>query len=156
MPRKGYIAKRDVLVDPIYNSKLVTRLINKIMIDGKRGVAQTILYNAFDIVEEKTGRQPMEVFEQALENIMPLLELKVRCVGGANYQVPVEVSAERRLTLGLRWLVNYSRLRSEKTMELRLANEIIDATNSTGSAFKKREDTHKMAEANKAFAHYRW
>ena len=156
MPRKGYIAKRDVLVDPIYNSKLVTRLINKIMIDGKRGVAQTILYNAFDIVEEKTGRQPMEVFEQALENIMPLLELKVRRVGGANYQVPVEVSAERRLTLGLRWLVNYSRLRSEKTMELRLANEIIDATNETGASVKKKDDTHKMAEANKAFAHYRW
>ncbi|MBR5290799.1 MAG: 30S ribosomal protein S7 [Erysipelotrichaceae bacterium] len=156
MPRKGYIAKRDVLVDPIYNSKLVTRLINKIMIDGKRGVAQTILYNAFDIVEEKTGRQPMEVFEQALENIMPLLELKVRRVGGANYQVPVEVSAERRLTLGLRWLVNYSRLRSEKTMELRLANEIIDAANGTGASVKKKDDTHKMAEANKAFAHYRW
>ena len=156
MPRKGYIAKRDVLVDPIYNSKLVTRLINKIMIDGKRGVAQTILYNAFDIVEEKTGRQPMEVFEQALENIMPLLELKVRRVGGANYQVPVEVSAERRLTLGLRWLVNYSRLRSEKTMELRLANEIIDADNGTGASVKKKDDTHKMAEANKAFAHYRW
>ena len=156
MPRKGYIAKRDVLVDPIYNSKLVTRLINKIMIDGKRGVAQTILYNAFDIVEEKTGRQPMEVFEQALENIMPLLELKVRRVGGANYQVPVEVSAERRLTLGLRWLVNYSRLRSEKTMELRLANEIIDAANGTGASVKKKDDTHKMAEANKAFAHDRW
>ena len=156
MPRKGYIAKRDVLVDPIYNSKLVTRLINKIMIDGKRGVAQTILYNAFDIVEEKTGRQPMEVFEQALENIMPLLELKVRRVGGANYQVPVEVSAERRLTLGLRWLVNYSRLSSEKTMELRLANEIIDAANGTGASVKKKDDTHKMAEANKAFAHYRW
>ncbi len=156
MPRKGYIAKRDVLVDPIYNSKLVTRLINKIMIDGKRGVAQTILYNAFDIVEEKTGRQPMEVFEQALENIMPLLELKVRRVGGANYQVPVEVSAERRLTLGLRWLVNYSRLRSEKTMEMRLANEIIDAANGTGASVKKKDDTHKMAEANKAFAHYRW
>ena len=156
MPRKGYIAKRDVLVDPIYNSKLVTRLINKIMIDGKRGVAQTILYNAFDIVEEKTGRQPMEVFEQALENIMPLLELKVRRVGGANYQVPVEVSAERRLTLGLRWLVNYSRLRSEKTMELRLANEIIDAANGTGASVKKKDDTHKMAEANKVFAHYRW
>ena len=156
MPRKGYIAKRDVLVDPIYNSKLVTRLINKIMLDGKRGVAQTILYNAFDIVEEKTGRQPMEVFEQALENIMPLLELKVRRVGGANYQVPVEVSAERRLTLGLRWLVNYSRLRSEKTMELRLANEIIDAANGTGASVKKKDDTHKMAEANKAFAHYRW
>lgn len=156
MPRKGYIAKRDVLVDPIYNSKLVTRLINKIMLDGKRGVAQTILYNAFDIVEEKTGRQPMEVFEQALENIMPLLELKVRRVGGANYQVPVEVSAERRLTLGLRWLVNYSRLRSEKTMELRLANEIIDAANGTGASVKKKDDTHRMAEANKAFAHYRW
>ncbi|MBQ4342498.1 MAG: 30S ribosomal protein S7 [Erysipelotrichaceae bacterium] len=156
MPRKGYIAKRDVLVDPIYNSKLVTRLINKIMLDGKRGVAQSILYNAFDIVEEKTGRQPMEVFEQALENIMPLLELKVRRVGGANYQVPVEVSAERRLTLGLRWLVNYSRLRSEKTMELRLANEIIDAANGTGASVKKKDDTHKMAEANKAFAHYRW
>ena len=156
MPRKGYIAKRDVLVDPIYNSKLVTRLINKIMLDGKRGVAQTILYNAFDIVEEKTGRQPMEVFEQALENIMPLLELKVRRVGGANYQVPVEVSAERRLTLGLRWLVNYSRLRSEKTMELRLANEIIEAANGTGASVKKKDDTHRMAEANKAFAHYRW
>ena len=156
MPRKGYIAKRDVLGDPIYNSKLVTRLINKIMIDGKRGVAQTILYNAFDIVEEKTGRQPMEVFEQALENIMPLLELKVRRVGGANYQVPVEVSAERRLTLGLRWLVNYSRLRSEKTMELRLANEIIDADNGSGASVNKKDDTHKMAEANKAFAHYRW
>ncbi|MBQ7888905.1 MAG: 30S ribosomal protein S7 [Erysipelotrichaceae bacterium] len=156
MPRKGYIAKRDVLVDPIYNSKLVTRLINKIMLDGKRGVAQTILYNAFDIVEEKTGRQPMEVFEQALENIMPLLELKVRRVGGANYQVPVELSAERRLTLGLRWLVNYSRLRSEKTMELRLANEIIDAANGTGASVKKKDDTHRMAEANKAFAHYRW
>ena len=131
-------------------------MINKIMLDGKRGVAQSILYNAFDIVEEKTGRQPMEVFEQALENIMPLLELKVRRVGGANYQVPVEVSAERRLTLGLRWLVNYSRLRSEKTMELRLANEIIDAANGTGASVKKKDDTHKMAEANKAFAHYRW
>lgn len=156
MPRKGYIAKRDVLQDPIYNSKLVTRLINKIMLDGKRGVAQTILYNAFDIIEEKTQRQPMEVFEQALENIMPLLELKVRRVGGANYQVPVEVSSERRLTLGLRWLVNYSRLRHEKTMEQRLAAEIIDAANGTGSSVKKKDDTHKMAEANKAFAHYRW
>ncbi len=156
MPRKGFIAKRDVLQDPIYNSKLVTRLINKIMIDGKRGVAQTILYNAFDIVEEKTGRQPMEVFEQALENIMPLLELKVRRVGGANYQVPVEVSSERRLTLGLRWLVNYSRLRHEKTMEQRLAGEIIDAANGSGASVKKKDDTHRMAEANKAFAHYRW
>ncbi len=156
MPRKGYIAKRDVLQDPIYNSKLVTRLINKIMLDGKRGVAQSILYNAFDIVEKKTGREPMEVFEQALENIMPLLELKVRRVGGANYQVPVEVSSERRLTLGLRWLVNYSRLRHEKTMEQRLAAEIIDAANGTGASVKKKDDTHKMAEANKAFAHYRW
>ncbi|MBQ6451915.1 MAG: 30S ribosomal protein S7 [Solobacterium sp.] len=156
MPRKGYIAKRDVLPDPIYNSKLVTKLINKIMIDGKRGTAQTILYNAFAIVEEKTGQNPMEVFEKALENVMPLLELKVRRVGGANYQVPVEVSAERKLTLGLRWIVNYSRLRHEKTMEQRLAAEIMDAANGTGASVKKREDTHKMAEANKAFAHYRW
>ena len=156
MPRKGYIAKRDVLQDPIYNSKLVTRLINKIMIDGKRGIAQTILYNSFDIVEEKTGRQPMEVFEQALENIMPLLELKARRVGGSNYQVPIEVSSERRLTLGLRWLVNYSRLRHEKTMEQRLAGEIIDAANGTGASVKKKDDVHRMAEANKAFAHYRW
>ena len=155
MPRKGYIAKRDVLVDPIYNSKLVTRLINKLMLDGKKNVAQDILYNAFDIVEAKTGRQPMEVFEQALSNIMPL-ELKVRRVGGANYQVPIEVSSERRLTLGLRWLVNYSRLRHEKTMEQRLAAEIMDAANGTGASVKKKEDTHKMAEANKAFAHYRW
>ena len=156
MPRKGYIAKRDVLVDPIYNSKLVTRLINKLMLDGKKNVAKDILYNAFDIVEAKTGRQPMEVFEQALSNIMPLLELKVRRVGGANYQVPIEVSSERRLTLGLRWLVNYSRLRHEKTMEQRLAAEIMDAANGTGASVKKKEDTHKMAEANKAFAHYRW
>ncbi len=156
MPRKGHIAKRDVLADPIYNSKLVTRLINRIMLDGKRGTAQTILYNAFEIVEEKTSRAPMEVFEQALDNIMPVLELKVRRVGGSNYQVPVEVSNERRLTLGLRWLVNYARLRNEKTMELRLANEIIDASNGVGGAVKKRDDTHKMAEANKAFAHYRW
>ena len=156
MPRKGHVAKRDVLPDPIYNSKLVTRLINRIMLDGKRGTAQTILYNAFEIVEEKTGRQPMEVFEQALENIMPVLELKQRRVGGANYQVPVEVSSERKLTLGLRWLVNYSRLRSEKTMELRLANEIIDASNGIGGSVKKREDTHKMADANKAFAHFRF
>ena len=156
MPRKGHIAKRDVLADPIYNSKLITRLINKIMLDGKRGTAQSILYNAFDIIEEKTGQQPMEVFEKALANVMPLLELKVRRVGGANYQVPVEVSQERRLTLGLRWIVNYARLRNEKTMELRLANEIIDASNNTGASVKKKEDTHKMAEANKAFAHYRW
>ena len=156
MPRKGHIAKRDVLVDPIYNSKLVTRLINKIMLDGKKGVAQNILYNAFDIVEKKTGSQPMEVFEKALDNVMPELELKLRRVGGANYQVPVEVSDERRLTLGLRWIVNYSRLRNEKTMEERLANEIIDASNGLGQSVKKKDDTHKMADANKAFAHYRW
>ena len=156
MPRKGHIAKRDVLADPIYNSKLVTRLINRIMVDGKRGTAQSILYNAFAIVEEKTGKQAMEVFESALDNIMPVLELKQRRVGGANYQVPVEVSQERKLTLGLRWLVNYSRLRNEKTMELRLANEIIDASNGSGGSVKKREDTHKMAEANKAYAHYRF
>ena len=156
MPRKGHIAKRDVLVDPMYNSKLVTRLINKIMIDGKRGVAQTILYNAFEIVEVKTGKQPMEVFEQALENVMPQLELKVRRVGGANYQVPIEVRADRRQTLGLRWLTKYTRARGEKTMSDRLAKELIDAANNTGASVKKKEDTHKMAEANKAFAHYRW
>ncbi|MBS3991403.1 MAG: 30S ribosomal protein S7 [Erysipelothrix sp.] len=156
MPRKGFIAKRDVLVDPIYNSKLVTRLINKIMIDGKRGVAQSILYNAFEIIEEKTGREPMEVFEKALGNVMPMLELKARRVGGSNYQVPIEVTAERKLTLGLRWVVNYARLRNEKTMEMRLANEIIDASNGTGGSVKKREDIHRMAEANKAFAHYRF
>ena len=156
MPRKGPVPKRDVLVDPIYNSKLVTRLINKIMTDGKKGTAQTILYNAFNIVEVKTERNPMEVFEEALENVMPMLELKVRRVGGSNYQVPVEVSAERRLTLGLRWLVNYARLRNEKTMEQRLAAEIIDAANGTGASVKKKDDTHKMAEANKAYAHYRW
>ena len=156
MPRKGHIAKRDVLADPIYNSKLVTRLINRIMVDGKRGTAQSILYNAFAIVEEKTGKQAMEVFESALDNIMPVLELKQRRVGGANYQVPVEVSQERKLTLGLRWLVNYSRKKKKKTMELRLANEIIDASNGTGGSVKNREDTHKMAEANKAYAHYRF
>lgn len=156
MPRKGPVAKRDVLPDPIYNSKLVTRLVNKIMIDGKRGKAQTILYSAFDIIRERTGKDPMEVFEQALKNIMPVLEVRARRVGGANYQVPVEVRPERRTTLGLRWLVNYARLRGEKTMEERLANEIMDAANNTGASVKKREDTHKMAEANKAFAHYRW
>lgn len=156
MPRKGPVAKRDVLPDPIYNSKLVSRLINNIMQDGKKGTAQTILYNAFDIIAEKTGREPMEVFEEAIENIMPVLEVKARRIGGANYQVPVEVRPERRITLGLRWLVQYSRSRGEKTMEQRLANEIIDAANNTGASVKKREDTHKMAEANKAFAHYRW
>ena len=156
MPRKGYVAKRDVLPDPIYNSKLVTRLINKLMLDGKRGTAQTILYEAFKKIEAKTGKPAMEVFEVAIGNIMPSLELKVRRVGAANYQLPVEVSTERRITLGLRWLVNYSRLRHEKTMEDRLAGEIIDAANGTGASVKKREDTHKMAEANKAYAHYRW
>ena len=156
MPRKGHVAKRDVLPDPIYNSKLVSRLINNIMQDCKKGTAQTILYNAFDIIAEKTGREPMEVFEEAIENIMPVLEVKARRIGGANYQVPVEVRPERRITLGLRWLVQYSRSRGEKTMEQRLANEIIDAANNTGASVKKREDTHKMAEANKAFAHYRW
>ncbi|AMA74455.1 MULTISPECIES: 30S ribosomal protein S7 [Aneurinibacillus] len=156
MPRKGPVPRRDVLPDPIYNSKLVTRLINRMMIDGKRGVAQRILYNAFDMVKERTGRDPMEVFEEALKNIMPVLEVRARRVGGANYQVPVEVRPERRTTLGLRWLVEYSRKRGEKTMEERLAAEIIDAANNTGAAVKKREDTHKMAEANKAFAHYRW
>lgn len=156
MPRKGPVARRDVLPDPIYKSKLVTRLINKIMIDGKRGVAQTILYNAFDIIKERTNQDPMEVFEQALKNIMPVLEVRARRVGGANYQVPVEVRPERRTTLGLRYLTNYSRLRGEKTMEERLAYEIMDAANNTGASVKKREDMHKMAEANKAFAHYRW
>lgn len=156
MPRKGHVAKRDVLPDPIYNSKLVSRLINNIMQDGKKGTAQTILYNAFDLIAEKTGREPMEVFEEAIENIMPVLEVKARRIGGANYQVPVEVRPERRITLGLRWLVQYSRSRGEKTMEQRLANEIIDAANNIGASVKKREDTHKMAEANKAFAHYRW
>lgn len=156
MSRKGRIAKRDVLPDPIYNDKTVTKLINNIMLDGKKGVAQNILYDAFKEVEAKTNKDAMEVFNAALENIMPVLELKVRRVGGANYQVPVEVSAERRKTLGLRWLTQYSRLRNEKTMVDRLANEIIDASNGTGAAVKKKEDTHRMAEANKAFAHYRW
>jgi small subunit ribosomal protein S7 len=156
MPRKGPVAKRDVLPDPIYNSKLITRLINKMMIDGKRGKSQKILYSAFDIIRERSGKEPLEVFEQALKNIMPVLEVKARRVGGANYQVPIEVRADRRTTLGLRWLVNYSRLRGEKTMEERLANEILDAANNAGASVKKREDTHKMAEANKAFAHYRW
>ncbi|MCE5172610.1 30S ribosomal protein S7 [Paenibacillus profundus] len=156
MPRKGPVPKRDVLPDPVYNSKLVTRLINRIMIDGKRGVAQTILYDAFEVVRERTGNDPMEVFEAALKNIMPVLEVKARRVGGSNYQVPIEVKPERRTSLGLRWLVNYSRNRGEKTMQERLAAEIIDASNNTGAAVKKREDTHKMAEANKAFAHYRW
>ena len=156
MPRRGSIAKRDVLPDPLYNSKLVTRLINNVMVDGKRGVAQKIVYGAFDIIREKTGKDPLEVFEQALENIMPLLEVKARRVGGATYQVPIEVRPDRRQTLGLRWLTTYSRTRSERTMRERLAGEIMDAVNGNGNAAKKREDTHKMAEANKAFAHYRW
>lgn len=156
MPRRGNIAKRDVLADPVYNSKLVTKLINSIMLDGKKGVAQKIVYDAFDIISEKTGNDPLETFEKAMENIMPLLEVKARRVGGATYQVPMEVRPERRQTLGLRWLTTYSRSRNEKTMRERLAAEIIDATNGAGGAFKKREDTHKMAEANKAFAHYRY
>ena len=156
MPRRGSIAKRDVLPDPLYNSKMVTRLINNVMYDGKKGVAQKIVYGAFDIISEKTGKDPLEVFEQAMENVMPVLECKARRVGGATYQVPMEVCQDRKETLGLRWLSAYSRARSERTMKERLANEIIDATNSTGGAFKKREDMHKMAEANKAFAHFRW
>lgn len=156
MPRKGPVSKRDVLPDPLYNSKLVTRLINKMMVDGQRGKSQKILYSAFDIIKDRTGNEPIEVFDQALKNIMPVLEVRARRVGGANYQVPVEVRPDRRTTLGLRWLVNYSRLRGEKTMEERLAAEIMDAANNTGASVKKREDTHKMAEANKAFAHYRW
>ena len=156
MPRRGNVAKRDVLPDPMYNSKLVTRLINNIMYDGKKGVAQKIVYEAFEIVEEKTGKNALEVFEQAMENVMPSLEVKARRVGGANYQVPIEVGPERRQTLGLRWMASYSRLRSEKTMKERLAGEILDALNGAGGAAKKRDDTHKMAEANKAFAHYRW
>ena len=156
MPRRGNIAKRDVLQDPMYNSKLVTRLINNVMLDGKKGVAQKIVYDAFDIIKEKTGRDPLEVFTEALDAIMPVLEVKARRVGGATYQVPMEVRPERRQTLGLRWLTRYSRERNEKTMKERLANELLDALNGTGGSVKKREDTHKMAEANKAFAHYRW
>ena len=156
MPRKGNVEKRDVLPDPIYNSKLVTRLINRVMYDGKRGTAQTIIYKAFQQIEEKTQKPAMDVFATAISNIMPEVELKVRRIGAANYQVPVEVSKERKQTLGLRWLVTYSRLRGEKTMEDKLAAEIIDAANGTGASVKKKEDVHKMAEANKAYAHYRW
>ncbi len=156
MPRRGQISKRDVLPDPVYNSKLVTKLINNIMLDGKKGVAQKIVYDAFAIVEAKEGKSPLEVFTEALENIMPVLEVKARRVGGSTYQVPMEVRAERRQTLGLRWMTNYSRSRSEKTMAERLAGEIIDAKNSAGGGFKKKEETHRMAEANKAFAHYRY
>ena len=156
MPRKGYIAKRDVLPDPIYNSKVVTKLINNIMLDGKKSVAQKIVYGAFDIIKEKEQKDALEVFETALNNIMPVLEVKARRIGGATYQVPLEIRAERRQTLGLRWLVLYARKRNEKTMAEKLAGEIIDATNQTGGAYKKKEDTHRMAEANKAFAHYKW
>ena len=156
MPRRGNVAKRDVLADPVYNSKMVTRLVNSVMYDGKKGVAQKIVYGAFDIIKEKTGNDPLEMFEKALENIMPVLETKSRRVGGANYQVPMEVRPERRQTLGLRWLTTYARTRNERTMRERLAGEIMDAVNGTGGAVKKREDTHKMAEANKAFAHYRY
>jgi small subunit ribosomal protein S7 len=156
MPRKGHIAKRDVLPDPIYNSKLVTKLINNIMLDGKKNTAQKILYGAFERVEKMTERNPLEVFEEALDNIMPTFEVRSRRIGGQNYQVPVEVRPERRYTLGLRWLTQYARLRSEKTMEERLAKEIVDAAQGTGASVKKKEDTHRMAEANKAFAHYRW
>ncbi len=156
MPRRGNIAKRDVLPDPLYNSKLVTRLINSIMLDGKKGVAQKIVYDAFDIIKAKTDKDPLEVFEQAMENVMPLLEVKARRVGGSTYQVPMDVRPARRQTLGLRWITAYARARSERTMKERLANEIMDAVNQTGNAYKKREDTHKMAEANKAFSHFRW
>lgn len=156
MPRKGHIAKRDVLPDPVYNSKVVTKLINNIMEDGKKGVAQKICYGAFEIMAEKTGKDALEVFETAMNNVMPLLEVKARRIGGSNYQVPIEVRPERRQTLGIRWILAASRNRSEKYMRERLANELIDASNNSGAAVKKREDTHRMAEANKAFAHYRY
>jgi small subunit ribosomal protein S7 len=156
VPRRGNVPKREILPDPIYNSKLVSRLINAIMLDGKKGVAQKVVYDAFEIIKQKQGKDPLEVFNAALENIMPSLEVKARRVGGATYQVPIEVRPERRLTLGMRWLTAYSRSRSERTMKERLAGEIMDASNNLGNAVKKREDTHKMAESNKAFAHYRW
>ena len=156
MPRRGNVPKREILPDPIYNSVLVTKLVNSIMLDGKKGVAQKVVYGAFDIVKEQTGKEPLEVFTTAMDNIMPSLEVKARRVGGATYQVPMDVRPARRQTLGLRWLTTYSRARSERTMAERLANEIMDAANNTGSAVKKREDTHKMAESNKAFAHFRW
>ncbi|KRN29133.1 30S ribosomal protein S7 [Lactobacillus selangorensis] len=156
MPRKGTVGKRDVLPDPVYNSKLVTRLINHLMVDGKRGTASTILYRSFDIIKEQTGKEPLDVFEEAMKNVMPVLEVKARRIGGSNYQVPIEVRPERRTTLGLRWITQYARSRGEHTMDERLAREIMDAANNTGAAVKKREDTHKMADANRAFAHYRW
>lgn len=156
MPRKGNVPKREVLPDPIYGSKVITKLINGIMLDGKRGIAQKIVYDALEMVNERTGEDALEVFEKAMNNIMPVLEVKARRVGGANYQVPIEVRPERRQTLGIRWLVRYARARGEKTMVERLAKEIMDAANETGATIKKKEETHKMAEANKAFAHYRW
>ncbi len=156
MPRNGHIPKRQVMEDPIYKDKVVSKLINQLMYDGKKGVAQTIVYDAFDIIREKTGEEPIEVFTKAMNNIMPVLEVKARRVGGATYQVPVELRPERRQTLGLRWLVSYSRKRGEKTMREKLAKELMDAANNVGASVKKREDTHKMAEANKAFAHFRW
>ena len=156
MPRRGNVPKREILPDPMYNSVLVTKLVNSIMLDGKKGVAQKVVYGAFDIIKEKTGNEPLDVFTQAMENIMPVLETKTRRVGGANYQVPMEVRPARRQTLGLRWLTAYSRARGERTMAERLAGELMDAANNTGAAVKKREDTHKMAEASKAFAHFRW
>ena len=156
VPRRGNVPKREVLPDPMYGSVLVTKLVNSIMLDGKKGVAQKVVYGAFDIIKEKTGNEPLDVFTQAMENIMPVLETKTRRVGGANYQVPMEVRPARRQTLGLRWLTAYARARGERTMAERLAGELMDAANNTGAAVKKREDTHKMAEANKAFAHFRW
>ncbi|MDR0861295.1 MAG: 30S ribosomal protein S7 [Oscillospiraceae bacterium] len=156
MPRRGNVPRREVLPDPIYNSVMVSRLVNSIMLDGKKGVSQKVVYSAFDIIKDKTGKDPLEVYTTALENIMPSLEVKARRVGGATYQVPIEVRPERRRTLGLRWLTSYSRARNEKTMKERLAGEIMDAANSIGAAVKKREDTHRMADSNKAFAHFRW
>ena len=156
MPRRGHISKRDVLPDPLYNDKIVTKLINNVMYDGKKSVGQRIVYGAFEILREKTGKDPLEVFETAMNNIMPVLEVKARRIGGATYQVPIEVRPDRRQALGMRWLIDYARKRGEKTMKERLAGELLDAANNTGSSVKKKEDTHKMAEANKAFAHYRW
>lgn len=156
MPRKGSVPKREVLPDPIYGTRVVTKLINQIMKDGKRGIAQKICYGAFEITAEKTGKEAIEIFEQAINNIMPVLEVKARRVGGSTYQVPIEIRPERRQTLGIRWLVSFARSRGERTMIERLANELLDAANNTGGAVKKKEDTHRMAEANKAFAHYRW
>ena len=156
MPRRGFVPKREVLDDPMYGGKLVTKLVNQVMLDGKRGTAQKACYGAFEIIREKTGREPLEVFEQAMNNIMPVLEVKARRVGGATYQVPIEIRPERRQTLGLRWLVSYARARSERTMAERLAGELMDAANNTGASVKKREEMHKQAEANKAFAHFRW